>query len=98
MEYIDIEEKEKNADGWVFVVKIGGGEKQTMHEVTLPKNYYDIITSGDITPEELINNSFIFLLEREPKESILGKFHLHEIQRYFPEYENEIGNLSEPKG
>ena len=98
MEHIDIEEKEKNADGWVFVVKIGGGEKQTMHEVTLPKNYYDVITGSSVMPEELIRNSFIFLLERESKESILGRFYLHEIQKYFPEYEDDMGRFSEPKG
>ena len=32
-----------------------------------------------------------FLLEREPKESILSRFDLPIISRYFPEYEEEIG-------
>jgi hypothetical protein len=30
------------------------------------------------------------LLEREPKESILNRFDLSVISRYFPEYEREI--------
>jgi hypothetical protein len=37
-----------------------------------------------------VTESFRFLLEREPKESILGSFDLTVIGRYFPEYEREI--------
>ncbi len=37
--------------------------------------------------ERLVEASFAFLLEREPRESILGTFDLSAISRYFPEYE-----------
>ena len=37
-----------------------------------------------------MRKSFEFLLEREPKESILRQFDLPLIGRYFPEYEREI--------
>jgi hypothetical protein len=37
-----------------------------------------------------VRRSFEFLLEREPKESILARFDLSVISRYFPEYEDEI--------
>jgi hypothetical protein len=37
-----------------------------------------------------VRKSFLFLLEREPKESILRSFDLTVISRYFPEYEREI--------
>jgi hypothetical protein len=37
--------------------------------------------------EDLVRDSFAFLLEREPKESILREFDLSVIQRYFPEYQ-----------
>ena len=40
--------------------------------------------------EELVRRSFEFLLEREPKESILSRFDLTVISRYFPEYERLI--------
>jgi hypothetical protein len=40
-----------------------------------------------VTPEELIERSFEFLLEREPNTSILRRFDLPVIQTYFPEYE-----------
>ena len=37
--------------------------------------------------EELVRDSFAFLLEREPKESILEEFDLPAIKRYFPDYD-----------
>lgn len=46
---------------------------------------------GEEDPEGLVRASFEFLLEREPKESILGSFELPVIERYFPEYPEEIG-------
>jgi hypothetical protein len=36
--------------------------------------------------EDLVMRSFEFLLEREPPQSILRKFGLPDIERYFPEY------------
>jgi hypothetical protein len=39
-----------------------------------------------------VRASFVFLLEHEPKESILSEFHLTLIGRYFPDYEREIGH------
>jgi hypothetical protein len=41
-------------------------------------------------PEDLVRRSFTFLLDREPKEFILGRFDLPLIGRYFPEFEREI--------
>ena len=41
-------------------------------------------------PERLARASFGFLLEREPRSSILRRFELLEIGRYFPEYPDEI--------
>jgi hypothetical protein len=40
--------------------------------------------------EDLVRESFRFLLEREPKESILPEFTLSVITRYFPDYETAI--------
>jgi len=44
------------------------------------------------SPEELIEASFRFLLDREPKESILGRFGLGVISQYFPDYPSRIGD------
>jgi hypothetical protein len=40
--------------------------------------------------EDLVRESFRFLLDREPKESILREFKLSVISRYFPDYERVI--------
>jgi hypothetical protein len=37
-----------------------------------------------------IEAAFRFLLDREPKESILGRFDVTVISRYFPEFEREL--------
>jgi hypothetical protein len=39
------------------------------------------------SPDQLVADSVAFLLEREPKESILKEFDLSVIRRYFPEYD-----------
>mgnify|MGYP001109603766 CR=1 FL=1 len=58
--------------------------------MTLDDAYHHKLTGGSIEKEELIHKSFEFLLQREPKESILGRFDLPVIGRYFSEYERTI--------
>ena len=41
-------------------------------------------------PTDLVERSFAFLLEREPRESILRSFDLSVIGRYFPDWERAI--------
>ncbi len=43
--------------------------------------------------ELLIEKSFEFLLEREPKESILNEFDIIVIVKYFPEYPDKIKKM-----
>ena len=75
--------------GWEFEVSIDNH----MYLVTLTNDYYFQLTSGDITPKELVERSFEFLLAREPASSILSEFDLKQINTYFPEYEGEIVKL-----
>lgn len=63
---------------------------ETRHRVTLGKADYERLAGGKGSPEDLVTESFRFLLEREPKEAILRSFELKVIGRYFPEYEREI--------
>ncbi len=62
----------------------------TTHEVTVRPEYAQKLTSGKISGEELVKNSFEFLLARESNTSILRSFDLSVIARYFPEYERII--------
>ena len=73
-----------------FRVRILEKDGETTHQVSLKQEDYTKLTGGKIEPPELVRRSFEFLLEREPKESILTRFDLSVIGRYFPEYEREI--------
>ena len=77
-------------DTYEFQVTVKEGRGETRHRVTLRKADYERLSSGKADPEALVTESFRFLLEREPKESILRSFDLTLISRYFPEYEREI--------
>lgn len=74
----------------VFDVGVMEGKSESSHRVSLSAKDYDRLTRGGIPPEELIRRSFEFLLEHESKESILARFDLSVISRYFPHYEREI--------
>ena len=43
-----------------------------------------------VPAEELVRESFRFLLEHEPPGSIMRRFDLPVISRYFPEYERDM--------
>jgi len=77
-------------DNSKFRVRVIEAGSETTHDVTVSPNDYTRLTNGKIELEELVRRSFEFLLEREPKESILTRFDLSVIGRYFPEYEREI--------
>jgi len=79
--------------GFEVVVRQGKGE--TRHEVTMAQATCERLTAGKHPPERCIEAAFRFLLDREPKESILSRFDVTVISRYFPEFERELpGYLS----
>ena len=90
MAEINVETRQRD-ENYVFKVTVREGVSQTHHQVTLSEADYERLAGGAASPEELVEASFRFLLEREPKESILRSFDLTLINRYFPEYEREIG-------
>jgi len=77
-------------DNSKFRVRVIEARSETTHDVTVSPNDYTRLTNGKIELEELVRRSFEFLLEREPKESILTRFDLSVIGRYFTENEREI--------
>jgi hypothetical protein len=84
-------EKINNSKFRVQVIESGS---ETTHDVTVSPNDYARLTNGKVQPEELVRRSFEFLLDREPKESILARFDLSVISRYFPGYEKEMRRLT----
>ena len=89
MAQIDVR-KASNDAGWIFQVAVTDGDGQTTHRVTVAREAYERLTGQVCPPEELVRRSFEFLLEREPKESILREFDIIVISRYFPDYEREL--------
>ncbi|MEX0755309.1 MAG: hypothetical protein WEA54_02350 [Actinomycetota bacterium] len=60
------------------------------HEVTLDPGDLARLGSGYASPEAFVHACFAFLLERESKGSILPRFDVRVIARYFPEFEETI--------
>ena len=81
--------KSEIGTGWIFEVTVSNGNSTT-HKVNLTREYYDHLSLSDTTPTQLVEGSFRFLLEREPKEMILRTFDLKIISHYFSEYERKI--------
>ena len=68
--------------GAIYDVTVDDGRGTSAHEVTVWPS--DVARyAPDATPEELLDASFRFLLEREPKEAILGRFELPIIDSTF---------------
>ena len=79
---------QKQAGGFKFIVQVSE-QGSTTHHVTVSQDFLKGLGTR-VSPEEVVRKSFQFLLEREPKESILKKFDISVISRYFPEYNAEI--------
>ena len=82
----------ESSGGAVYRVIVTQGRSETRHEVTVTAQDVARYAPGS-TPERLLEASFEFLLEREPASSILSRFELPVIERYFPEYPRVIGQM-----
>jgi hypothetical protein len=80
----------EHTGGSTYRVVVREGDSRSEHEVTASAADVERYAPGT-PPERLIEASFAFLLEREPKEAILSRFALPVIERYFPEYPKAIG-------
>ena len=78
-------------DGWICSVSMVDDGSRTEHEVAVSREELARYGAGTTEPTALVSESFRFLLEREPKESIMRRFELSVIERYFPEYGRAIG-------
>jgi hypothetical protein len=76
--------------GWTCRVSLDVSGSRSTHEVTVSEPVLARLAPGSPAPDDLVRRSFRFLLAREPAASILPRFDLPVIGRYFPEYEREI--------
>lgn len=73
-----------------YGVRVREGDHATDHHVRVPESLRDELGIVDLDEDQLVRESFHFLLEREPADSILREFDLDVISRYFPDYVSEI--------
>jgi hypothetical protein len=73
-----------------LTVIVREGKYETKHEVTLGRDLLLRLSPSE-SAEGFVARCFAFLLERESKESILRRFDVSVIGRYFPEFEKTIG-------
>lgn len=79
-----------SGDGWSCAVTVGDDPGATHHEVAVGAADLERLNPGASDPEALVRAAFEFLLSREPRESILSRFELPLIGRYFHGWEEEV--------
>ncbi len=80
----------KSGDPYEFDVTVRERGTETRHRVTMADATYHQLAGERATPERVIEAAFEFLLDHEPKESILSGFDVSVISRYFPTFEQEL--------
>lgn len=85
-------------DGWRCTVTVRDDRGSSTHEVTVTADDATVLAAATDAShvERLVYETFDFLLEREPKESILRSFDLSVVSQYFPDYEHEIRSRLAP--
>src|SRR5688500_20117902 len=73
------------ANAGTFSVEVGGRTK-TRHQVRVATDDLRELGLEAESARRVVEESFAFLLEREPNTSILAHFDLRDIERYFPDF------------
>ncbi len=79
-----------------FEVIVREAKGETRHDVTMSRKTCERLTGGKHAPEHCLEAAFRLLLYREPKESIVGRFDVTVISRYFPEFVRELPRYLSP--
>jgi hypothetical protein len=84
--------------GWSCDAEVDDGRTSGRHVVTVATADAERLASarGQADVERLVHETMAFLLEREPRSSILPTFDLTVVSRYFPEYEAEMAHRLAP--
>jgi hypothetical protein len=93
----DIEVRRASGEDFVprFGVTVQDEDGSTsVHEVTVSLDDFERLGRNFRELDEFVRACFQFLLEREPKESILPSFDVAVISNHFPEFEDRISRAS----
>ena len=80
-----------DAHTFTLEARVREGGSETNHTVTLGRDVLTRLAPNE-SAEGFVGRCFAFLLEREPKESILRRFDVSVIGRYFPEFDETIAS------
>ncbi|PPD43944.1 MAG: hypothetical protein CTY15_08625 [Methylocystis sp.] len=81
--------READGDPSTFSVIVRDARGETRHSVTMTQKDLIRLSHGH-DPADIVQAAFRFLLDREPKESILARFDVSVIARYFPQFEERL--------
>jgi hypothetical protein len=71
-----------------FDVIVRDARSESRHRVTMEADDAARFAALGAEPARCVEAAMRFLLDREPKESILRAFDMHDIRRYFPEFDH----------
>jgi hypothetical protein len=74
--------------GLVFDVIVHDGRGESRHRVTIQADEAGRWAKFGAEPSRCVEAVMRFLLDREPKESILSAFDMRLVRRYFPEFDD----------
>jgi len=87
---VEIKVKQTREDpSWSFEVIVKENEAQTQHLVSMSKDFYKSLNT-EKKPWEVIQETFLFLLDHEPKEAILSEFDITLVSHYFPKFKKVL--------
>ena len=86
------------ATGWRCSVDADDGATAGRHEVTVSREDAErlAVARDETGVVRLVEETFDFLLDREPRSSVLATFDVTVVSRYFPEFEAEISSRLAP--
>ena len=86
-----------HAGGDDYVVRIGD---RTRHTVTTPAAALRRLQPDGATetPEQAVERVVRYLLDREPPESIMSRFTLDDVARFFPSFWSDMASTSRHGG
>ena len=87
---VSVKRTGETEDALQFDVEVTEAGSSSRHVVTLQREDAEGLGDRFSSREEFVRRCFEFLLEREGKESILGRFDIRDIGTYFPEFDRDL--------
>jgi hypothetical protein len=74
--------------GLIFDVMVRDARGESRHRVTIQADEVRRWARFGAEPSRCVEAAMRFLIDREPKESILSAFDMRVVRRYFPEFDD----------